>query len=267
MNVMAVDDEELALRDLTRSLKKVRPDCEPHSFNSSKRALEYVECHPVDVALIDIRMPGMDGLELAKRIKEAHSDTHIIFVTSYEEYAIDAFALHATGYLLKPVNLNDLERELTFVYEQCSKSASNSADPPRVRVQTFNGFEVFVDGEPLTFKRSKTKELLALLIDRRGASVTTREACAVLWEDAPYSTSQRSYYRSLVADLRSALALADAEDIIRKQRDSLAVRPSLIDCDVYRFLEGDPIAVNSYRGSYLPSYTWAEFSLNRIKSF
>ena len=174
---------------------------------------------------------------------------------------------HATGYLLKPVNLNDLERELTFVYEQCSKSASNSADPPRVRVQTFNGFEVFVDGEPLTFKRSKTKELLALLIDRRGASVTTREACAVLWEDAPYSTSQRSYYRSLVADLRSALALADAEDIIRKQRDSLAVRPSLIDCDVYRFLEGDPIAVNSYRGSYLPSYTWAEFSLNRIKSF
>ena len=267
MNVIAVDDEELALGDLTRSLKKVWPECDALSFTSSKRALEHTEEHSVDVALIDIRMPGMNGLELAKCLKDAQPDMHIIFVTSYEEYAVDAFALHATGYLLKPVKLDDLKRELTFVYEQTNKTSLNRIDLPRVRVQTFNGFEVYVDDKPLTFKRSKTKELLAFLIDKRGTSVTTREACAALWEDAPYSSSQRSYFRSLVADLRSTLALADAEDIIIKQRDSLAIKPDLIDCDVYHFLKGDPIAVNSYKGSYLPSYSWAEFSLSRIKSY
>ena len=266
MNVIVVDDEELALRDLTRSLKKVWPDCKALGFSSSKRALEHAEEQSVDVALVDIRMPGMNGLELAKCLKDAQPDMHIIFVTSYEEYAVDAFAIHATGYLLKPVNLDDLERELTFVYKQTEKDNLRNADLPHVRVQAFNGFEVFVDDEPIAFKRSKTKELLALLIDRRGASVTTREACAVLWEDAPYSTSQRSYFRSLVADLRSTLSSVDAEGIIIKKHDSLAIDPRFVDCDVYRFLEGDPIAVNSYRGLYLPSYSWAEFSLNRIAS-
>lgn len=249
-----------------RSLRNVRPDCEALGFNSPKRALEHAEAHPVDVALVDIRMPGMNGLELAKRLKDIQPDMHVIFVTSYEEYAIDAFAIHATGYLLKPVKLDDLERELTFVYEQARKANPGNGGLPLIRVQTFNGFEAYADDKPLAFKRSKTKELLALLIDRRGASITTREACAALWEDAPYNASQRSYFRSLVSDLQSTLASVGAEGIVVKQHNSLAVNLDLVDCDVYRFLEGDPVAVNSYKGQYLPSYSWAEFSLSRIKS-
>lgn len=277
MNVIAVDDEQLALRDLMRALEKVLPDCAPRGFESPRRALEYAEKARVDVALIDIRMPGMSGLELSKRLKELQPEMHIIFVTSYDEYAIDAFALHATGYLLKPVKLEELERELTFAGEQigkarggeggrCDESGRSLAGRSRVRVQTFNGFEVFVDDKPLSFKRSKTRELMALLVDKQGASVTTREACAALWEDAPYSASQRSYFRSLVADLRSTLASAGAEEVIVKQHDSLAIDPRAIDCDVYRFLDGDPAAVNSYKGSYLPSYSWAEFSIGAMGS-
>lgn len=271
MNVIAVDDEQLALKDLMRALEKAMPDGASHGFSSSRRALEYAENADVDVAFLDIRMPGMNGLELAKRLKELQPEMHIIFVTSYDEYAIDAFSLHATGYLLKPVNMDELVRELTFAGERMGEAHARddgraSGGCSRVRVQTFNGFEVFVDEKPLSFKRSKTKELLALLIDRRGASITTREACAVLWEDAPYNASQRSYFRSLVADLRSTLASVHAEDVVVKQRDSLAIDPGAVDCDVYHFLDGDPIAVNSYKGSYLPSYSWAEFSLNRVDS-
>ena len=137
-------------------------------------------------------------------------------------------------------------------------------DRPRVRIQTFDGFEVYVDETPVSFKRSKTKELLALLVDRRGTSVTTREACAILWEDAPYGASQRSYFQSVVADLRSALAAVHADDIIIKTWGNLALDIRAVDCDVYRFLDGDPVAVNAYRGSYLPAYSWAEFSTASI---
>ena len=85
-----------------------------------------------------------------------------------------AFELHATGYLMKPVTAEDIRRELTFLYK-------DSGRDKRVRVQTFGGFDVFVDGKPLEFKRSKSKELLAYLIDRHGANVTTGELCAALW--------------------------------------------------------------------------------------
>lgn len=259
MNIIAIDDEPLALDDLVRSLQTVRPSCAPLAFSNARDALRHVEQEPVDVAFLDIEMPGMNGLTLAKRFKELQPDMHIVFVTSYEQYALDAFALHATGYLLKPVKEDELKRELTFVYDHGPKG-----DRPRVRIQTFDGFEVYVDETPLSFKRSKTKELLALLVDRRGTSVTTREACAILWEDAPYGVSQRSYFQSIVADLRSALAAVHADDIIIKTWGNLALDIRAVDCDIYRFLDGDPVAVNAYRGSYLPAYSWAEFSTASI---
>lgn len=261
MNIIAVDDEPLALNDLIRSLKGLYPSCEPLSFATPRAALEHASSHPVDIAFLDIEMPGMSGLELAKRLKDLHPDAHIVFVTSYEQYAIDAFALHATGYLLKPVQAAELEREMTFIYERSPQEPSK-----RISIRTFGGFEALVDGEPLAFKRSKTKELLALLVDRRGSGVTMREACATLWEDAPHSTSQRSYYQSLVADLRSALAAAHVEDVLVKTWNNLAIDPHAIECDSYRFLDGDPIAVNSYRGNYLPAYSWAEFSSGAFRS-
>ena len=69
----------------------------------------------------------------------------------------------------------------------------------------FGGFEVYVDGTALSFGRAKAKELLAYFVDRRGAGVTTREACAVLWEDAPYDTARKNYFQTVVADLRASL--------------------------------------------------------------
>ena len=75
--------------------------------------------------------------------------------------------------------------------------------------------------------------------------------------DRPCTASQRSYYQSLVADLRATLEGAGAGGALAKSWNSLAIDPDALDCDSYRFLDGDPEAVNSYRGAYLPSYSWA----------
>ncbi|OUO91103.1 hypothetical protein B5F40_04785 [Gordonibacter sp. An230] len=325
MNVIVVDDEPLALRGIGRLVREALEgdggaagaganavaDALPAAsaadagmadagaavdirlFSLSREALAFARERRVDVAFLDIEMPGMGGLALAKALKDIDPDAHIVFVTSYERYAVDAFSVHATGYLLKPARLEDVRRELAFIGDDLRRrdahvgaegaSAAGSrgswyaegADGRRVggepcdrsrklrkvRVRTFGGFEAEVGGVPLSFKRSKSKELLALLIDRRGCGVTTREACAVLWEDAPYSASQRSYFQNVVADLRAALTAAGAEAALVRSRNSLAIDPALIDSDSYRFLEGDPVAVNAYRGDYLPAYSWAEYSV------
>lgn len=159
---------------------------------------------------------------------------------------------------MKPVTAEDIRRELTFLYK-------DSGRDKRVRVQTFGGFDVFVDGKPLEFKRSKSKELLAYLIDRHGANVTTGELCAALWEDEMGGAGQKSYLRTLLSDLRASLRRAGAGEILRKGFDSVAIVPELLDCDSYRFLEGDLQAVNSYRHDYLPAYSWAEFSVAALE--
>ena len=86
----------------------------------------------------------MNGLELAKRLKDQHGETNIVFVTGYSEYAIDAFDLHASGYLLKPATV-----------EKVQDAMENLRIPPetigrgkRVRIQCFGNFEIFVDGVP-----------------------------------------------------------------------------------------------------------------------
>lgn len=255
MNIIVVDDEPLALRGIARLVREAGEAGEVQEFSLPRTALAFAREHRVDVAFLDIEMPGMSGIELAKALKDRNPDTHIVFVTSYEQYALDAFAVRATGYLLKPARLEDVRRELTFVYDERRASVRR---PSIVHVRTFGGFEAEVDGVPLSFKRSKSKELFALLVDKRGCGVATREACAVLWEDAPYNASRRSYFQNIVADLRAALTAAGAEAVLVRSRNSLAIDPALIDSDSYRFLEGDPVAVNSYRGDYLPAYSWAE---------
>lgn len=252
MRFLAVDDEPYILEELRDTLQKARPQAEVLAFSRPREALDAVHSLTVDTAFLDVEMGSMSGLELAAELKRIQPEAHIIFVTGHPKYAVNAFQLHATGYLLKPISLEALERELTFLYDEAATAC-------RLKVQTFGGFEVFVEGKPLKFGRSKAKELLAYLVDKRGAAATTAEAYAALFEEAEDTVSGKSMFRNIVRDLRMSLKTAGVEDVLLRGFNSLAIVPEMLDCDYYRFLEGDPAAVNQYQGDYLPQYSWAEF--------
>ena len=259
MNYIAVDDELFALEDLEESLKEADPHGTLHGFTSPSMALNYVEKEEIDVAFLDIEMGSVNGLVLAKQMKDLQPDIHIIFVTGYEQYALGAIRLHATGYLTKPATVEDIRRELTFLYGETMKSEQT------IRVQTFGGFAVFVNDKPVNFTRAKSKELLAYLVDRRGSSVTTAGACLILWEDQPYDRKLVKYFQTVVYELRQSLRESSIEDILIRSRNSLAIDTSKIVCDSYQFMEGVPSAVNSYRNDYLMDYSWSEFSAARLE--
>ena len=115
-----------------------------------------------------------------------------------------------------------------------------------------------MDGQLVRFGRAKSKELLAYLVDKRGLSVTTGEAYAVLFEDAQDTLSGKSYFRTILYEMINSLKKAGADEILLKERNSYAVIPEKFDCDYYRFLRGDPVAVNRFQNDYMPSYSWAE---------
>ena len=258
MNIMLVDDEENALYELEHILQEVCHNAQITCFATSSQALAHASEHDVDIAFLDIEMRTMSGLQLAKSLKDLHPYINLIFVTGYAQYAVDAFALRSSGYLLKPVSKQDIEAELENL-RMPVKSMS------LIRVQTFGNFEVFIHDQPLVFPRAKIKEILAYLIDRKGASVTMGELAGVLWEDKPFTVSQKSYLRTLVSELLATLKNYQAESIVIKTHNSIAVDITKFSCDYYDFLRMKVSAINSFCGEYMSNYSWAEFTLGSLE--
>ena len=255
MRFLLVEDISAVLKEEMTLLQEMLPDSLIFPCSCVEEALDCAKRELLHVAFLDIQLedPNRNGLWLAKKLKDMQPHIHIIFVTGFSEYAVEAFSLHATGYLLKPIQKEHLKRELTFLYGE------KQAEIKRVKVQTFGNFEVWADGRILNFKRQKSKELFAYLVERKGACVTTREACAILFEDGVYNLNRKSYFQTIVADMRNTFKKLGLGDIIWKSYNSLAVNIEMIDCDYYRFLEGDVKTINQYTGEFMTNYSWAEF--------
>lgn len=112
MNLILVDDEESSLHISGEEIRKADPFGTLHCFLTAEGAVTHVMKNRVDAAFLDVEMPEMNGLELAQRLKMEQPDINIIFLTGYSQYAAQAFALHASGYLQKPVRKEEVEREL-----------------------------------------------------------------------------------------------------------------------------------------------------------
>ncbi len=256
MRVLCVDDEPLLSERVAKLCRTLEETDEAFPFTGAEAALRWLESNEADLALLDIDMPDMNGIDLAKTIKLRYPRMKIIFLTSYPQYAVDAFHLHVSGYLLKPVDPDELAQEVTYALSDRIQEKPE----PAVRIRTFGGFDVFASGKLVAFKLSKSKELLALLVDRQGLSLTRAEAFAVLWEDRMYDRSMQKQLDVIIRSMRETLREYGIEEIFEMKKGVLRVCPELIDCDMYRFFEGDVDAFNAYRGEYMNAYSWASLS-------
>ena len=247
MRAIAVDDEILMLGALVAAIKASPDIKEVTQFSVCEDALEFVKENFVDVAFLDVNMRGMGGLTLAEKIISICPDCKIVFCTGYEEYAISAFKIHASGYLLKPISSKDVQVEIDNI------KGIREKEKPLV-VKCFGNFEVYVKGEKLTFKRSKTKELFAFLIDRNGAGVTVAEIGVALWQNDD-EQKNHNYIHQLFRDLRQSLEAVGMEDVFVRKNYLYSLNPEKIDCDYFDHLKtGKP----EFFGEYMYQYSWAE---------
>lgn len=260
MIILALDDEPGALKILCRAIESAQPDAQLYRFTQTEQALSFAEGSPVDVAFLDIRMPGITGLEVAKRMKKMHPALNVIFTTGFSEYAIDAIRLRSSGYLMKPVTKNDVALELA----QLRNPVKNPDIDKRIHIHTFGAFEVFVDGMPLIFHRERAKEVLAYLVDRRGSTVTRKGLAAALFEDREYTRTTQAYLTQLVNHLRKTLSDATVGDLLICEYNAYAVNTGAFTCDAYDYLDGDPGAINLFHGEYMSQYSWAEGRIFRF---
>ena len=249
MKILLVDDEKLQLTRLEDVVKKLLPDATLFSYQNPVLALQESKDRIYDIAFLDIEMPKINGINLAKSLKNINPKLNIIFVTAYDSYALEAYKLHASGYVTKPVNEEKVKEEIDGLRYDIELKHTED-----IQIKCFGNFEIFYNGEPVQFKYQKSKEVFAYLVDREGASINTNELNAVLWEE-----DHKSYLRNLLSDIQNTMKSIKCNDVFLKKHNGYSINVDKVDCDAYEYKKGNPNAIRMYRGEYMSQYSWPIF--------
>lgn len=260
MHILATDDEQSALNVLTGAIKEAVPSATVHGFRNPLEALEFMNVTKCDVAFLDIQMREMSGIVLARKLKEVYPKVNIVFVTGYSEYANEAFALHASGYVYKPVTPDKILNEMENLRNPVKWKDTG------IYVNTFGNFELLVKGEEVSFGREKSKEMLAYLVDKQGKSATRKELAAVLFEREDYSRTTQNYLSKIVKELVTVLERVGADRMLKRGLNSYSVDMDAFSCDLYDYEKDNatPQELNRFQGEYMKQYSWAEVTLARL---
>lgn len=252
MNIIYVDDERMALECFEYEARSLKEITQMNLFDRAEDALCFARQNEIDAAFLDIEMPDMSGLLLAKALQDIHPDICIIFVTAYSNYALYAFNADAIDYVLKPYDKNTIAHALHKAMRMTPVMGK------RIQIQTIPSFMMTVRGKPVRFSSSKAEEMLALLVDRAGRAMMPGEIIACLWPermmDERTTALVRMTYRRLVLQLRSI----GAEDILVAQGKKRSLDTEKVECDLYQILGGDKQEIKRYAGEYMREYSWAE---------
>ena len=147
---------------------------------------------------------------------------------------------------------------------QGERADGTRAGAPRVTIRTFGYFDVFVDGRPIAFRNKKSKELFALLVDRKGGFVTSEEAIGFLWEDEPVSPVTLARYRKVALRLKNILEEYGIAPVMETVDGKRRVVLERVRCDLYDYLSGGEEHTGLFKGSYLTNYSWGETTLAEL---
>ena len=249
MNILAIDDEKLALASLVETIKEALPEATIYNYRDPLIAFQELDNVQIDIAFLDIRMKGLNGIDVATKLQENNPKINIIFTTGYSNYQDQAFKMHASGYLRKPITKEDILEEVNHLRYDVK-------DIPNCFIETFGNFNLYVGGKLVKFKRKLSKEMFAYLVDKRGTSVNRQELSLVLFNEITYTRKDQDYLSKIIKSLKETLKENHIEDILIQQYNSYYIDVSKVVCDVYEYLSGNP--KYEFNGQYMSEFIWGE---------
>lgn len=259
MKIIIVDDELWSVEQFKIECERIDDVSLIGYFDNPYSAIQFAKENKFELALLDIEMPGMNGIELAKELRKIYPELLIVFVSAYNNYLEEFIKVHADYYLLKPYSKEDIED----VFKRARLLVKRQEK--RVRIVTFGQFDVFIDGKPASFNGKKVKELFALLVDKKGQPLQSEEAFYCLWEGEDYNNESASKYRKLWARLIEFLNENKLDDlIINDHKGMKCLNTDLVECDYFKFLEGDLKTRRNFTYVYMSEYWWGEETLAKL---
>src|SRR5690625_2939364 len=282
MRVILVDDEPLALEYLERQIKKnknIEIVKKLTYFNLQKYESLL---HEIDLIFLDIEMPGINGLELAEKIIAINPSLAIVFVTAFDEYAVQAFELNALDYLLKPIQLDRLQKTLERIEQNRNHIEKPLVTDKHLQINVF-GELTFEHGgqlEVIKWRTAKAQELFLYLLHHAGQTIRKSKLAELLWpefeQNKAYSQLYTAVYniRKSLAKYKSYISLKNMQegyilfiknskvDIVELETKILSLLP--IHINVISIYESAMnLYINSYLGEY--DYVWAESERFRLE--
>jgi len=248
MLIYAIDDEKAVLQYTIKALKEYFKEDEILAFSDGDEMLASFENRPADVVFLDIEMPGYSGIELAEKLNRMKADLNLVFVTGYDQYAVEAFDVYASDYMKKPCNIEKIEKAMGKLRYPIKKEKD-------IFIKTFGNFDVFRKGVPLPFRSELEKEMLAYLVDRDGALVSRQEMAGILFED-DFSRAKQVHLSKIAERLSHDLSEFGAEKLFISE-NGYRVDMTVCDCDMTEWKKGNPRY--QYTGEYMEQYSFAEY--------
>ncbi|MBP0726112.1 response regulator [Bacillus sp. RG28] len=270
IRIALIDDEEHALDMLEILLLDIGIVNIIGKFTNPFHALDEMDRMDVDAVFLDIEMPGMKGLELARKIRELHKDIQIIFTTAHSDHAVEAFDIQSTDYLLKPISRERLKKAVSRLKERPTSKILRY-----VYGQCLNRFQIHISGDvhkPVQWRTSKEKELCAFFIHHYGKVIDREVIINELWPELNYEKA-RAYLYTCISYLRKTFQAHDILAEIKKVGKGYILEIEHFICDVNVFEEKiETVLLNEsidedtynqldllYRGEYMAEddYLWS----------
>ncbi len=284
IRVLIVDDEEDALNLLEILLGQIGNVKVVGRFVNPVQAIEALYTMPVDAVFLDNEMPGMTGMEAARKIRVIQPQAAIVFTTAYAAYAVEAFEIQSTDYLLKPIVLSRLHNAVSRIKQVVSAVQARPDTGLRPWVRCMGGFAIALphdDNRLLSWRTNKEKEVCAFLVHHEGKPVDTALIVESIWPGHDVKKA-KTYLYTCLSFLRRSLQEHDVPIIVEKTGNGFAIRLDGTAADVTA-LEGmldDMMSAEEpderlydkinglYQGEYMEGcdYSWAVSRQEAIKA-
>lgn len=284
MNVILVDDEPLALDYLEFQLRKVCEIDSIRKFIDPLSSLDSILHEVVDVVFLDIQLPEIDGIEFAEQLLERKPGIPIVFVTAYQEYAVQAFEMNALDYVMKPVKAERLRNTINRLQLQSHTDAIEASEAPlTIRMRLFR--EVLIESSenqftPIRWRTAKAQELFLYLLQNRDKQVRKDTLIEILWPEYDSGKAYSLLYTTIY-HIRKTLEPYGNHFTLSNISEGYMLHLEQVKLDVEEWESGLPNEseppvgelapyeqlMNLYKGDYLQDfdYWWAESERERLK--
>ncbi|MDW7659460.1 MAG: response regulator [Bacillota bacterium] len=237
MNIVITEGDERSRKMLLSAIHRYDPALSCHICSDPDAVMKMAAKKQIDLAFLDIQLTAMSGLELARRLKSINPQIKIVFTTSFNQYAAEAFDLEVQDYLLKPFNqerlLKTLDKILLSRTEQRYILRSRQAN--LLQIELFGKLVVYHGQKTLKWKRSKSAELFAYLLTYLNKPVSKHQICESLWPDKPTDKALINL-QTAIYQLRKNLSEFSRDQIIIEYADNdyrMLVGPCYVDVHAF----------------------------------
>ena len=241
-------------KKMTEEISQIK-SCE--IFDRCDVLFDYLNNNKVNIIFVHIEINYNNIEKLFKKIKDFDNDIEIVFITEHKDCSVRAFEMDVLSYIVKPFNIDCIKK----IIAKTMKLHLGEKAVPFIR--TFGNFDLFINGKAVMFSNKKSKEMLALLVDKCGGNLNMEQIIDVLWEDRPFDENTKALYRIALKNLRDTLIKEKCADILIETRGQRAIDVKKVDCDYYNLINGKNTDV-IFAGEYMTNYSWGEYTLARL---